>query len=233
MPLAMAASRGAVLRRRAGPGQEAGRGWPLDLEVNRVTTFTLDTNCILALDESRPEGPDVMKLAAAHAAGTASVALVAISASERQRQKPHIESFDEFKIRVAALGLGHLELIKPMGLWDVTFWDYCLWSDEMSQQLERRIHEILFPGIAFLWADYCAVAGLDFSTSALDPKWRNAKCDVQAFWSHVHAAREVFVTSDRNFHRATKKTALTALSGGRIETPQSAAAMLPGSSRVP
>lgn len=197
-----------------------------------MKTFTLDTNCILALDESRPEAPDVLKLAAAHAAGTVSVALVAISASERQRQKQQLESFDEFRIRVAVLGLGHLELLKPMGYWDVTFFDYCLWSDGMAQQLERRIHEILFPRIAFLWADYCAAAGLDFSTSALDPKWRNAKCDVQAYWSHVHAAREVFVTSDRNFHQATKRAALTALSGGRIETPQSAAAMLPRASRA-
>jgi len=192
-----------------------------------MISFTLDTNCLLAVDESRPEAKDVLGLATAHAEGMASVSLVAISASERQKSGQSLESFDKFKTRVANLGLGHLELLKPMKYWDVTFWDYCLWVDEAMQEVEQKIHQILFPNIEFLWANYCVSRALDPNNISLDKKWRNAKCDVQAYWTHVHSKRDVFVTSDKNFHSATKKAALLALFGGCIETPYSALAMLP------
>lgn len=192
-----------------------------------MTSFTLDTNCLLAVDESRPEARDVLGLATAHAAGLASVGLVAISASERQKSGQGLESFDEFKSRVANLGLGHLELLKPMKYWDVTFWDFCLWTDEAMQEVEQKIHQILFPNIEFSWSDYCAARGRDPNIITIDNKWRNAKCDVQAYWTHVYSRRDVFVTSDRDFHSGTKKATLLGLFGGNIETPQSASAMLP------
>lgn len=191
-----------------------------------VPTFTLDTNCIIAVDESRPEGAFILELAEAHRSGAASVGLVAISASERQKADGHIENFVDFKDRMSNLGLGHLDLLVPMGYWGITFWDFGLWCDEAMEAFELSIHEILFPNIQFLWAKYCAANGLDPKADYPDKKWRNAKCDVQAFWSHVHCKRDIFVTSDKNFHAETKKPKLLALAGGRIETPQSAAAIL-------
>lgn len=191
-----------------------------------MRSFTFDTNCVIAVADSRPEAKDVLRMAAAHASGEASVALVAISASERQQSGKPLKSVDEFKTRVASLGLGHLELLAPLAYWDVTFWDFSLWSNDAMVQVEHSIHEILFPNIEFLWADFCAASGLDPANTPPDRKWRNAKCDVLAYWSHVHAAREVFVTSDQNFHAATKACALQAAFGGSILSPQSAAALL-------
>ncbi|MGH8246730.1 MAG: hypothetical protein ACREUU_09890 [Gammaproteobacteria bacterium] len=188
--------------------------------------FTLDTNCIIAVDESRSEAAFIRELVQAHKAGVAAVGLVAISASERQQAGGHIENFSEFKERVAKLGLGDLDLLEPMLYWDVTFWDFCLWCDEPMEELERGIHEVLFPGIPFLWVDYCAANGLDPKADHPDRKWRNAKCDVQAFWSHAYRKRDVFVTSDRNFHTNSRKSSLIALAGGRIETPESAVTLL-------
>ncbi len=192
-------------------------------------TFTLDTNCIIAVDESRPEAGSIRKLVQAHKAGLASVGLVAISASERQQEGGHLGNFNEFKERIAGLGLGDLELLEPMSYWDITFWDFSLWCDESMETLERGIHEVLFPGVPFLWADHCTDAGLDPKTTHPNKKWCNAKCDVQAFWSHASRKRDVFVTSDRNFHADSKKATLVAHAGGRIETPDSAAALLHGS----
>lgn len=100
-----------------------------------------------------------------------------------------------------------------------------LWSNEEMQALERSIHEILFPNIPFLWSDYCAEKGLDSTANTPDRKWKNAKCDVQAFWSHAWRKRDVFVTSDDNFHTELKKPLLIALAGGHIETPESAVAL--------
>jgi hypothetical protein len=79
----------------------------------------------------------------------------------------------------------------------------------------------------FKWSDFCDDRGVDPNSGTIDRKWLNAKCDVQAFWSHMHHEREVFVTSDQNFHAETKKRELLALAGGRIEYPIGAAALLP------
>lgn len=191
-----------------------------------MLTFTLDTNCLIAVEESRPEKDAIENLIAAHHARRADVGLVAISASERQRDGAVIENFGTFQERVMRLGLGELELLAPMMYWDVTFWDFSLWSDDDAERLERKIHEILFPGIEFEWIDYAQARGLDPNSQAPEKRWRNAKCDVQAFWSHAFRKRNVFVSSDKNFHAATKKPRLLALAGGRIEYPEGASALV-------
>ena len=191
-----------------------------------MRTFTLDTNCIIAVDESRKEAAAIRALADSHAAGTAHVALVAISASERQKDGGLLETFTQFQERLASLGLAHLELLMPMFYFDVTYWDWAIWSEPEMETAERAIHEILFSGVEFLWTDYCAARGLSPKETQLAHGWRNAKCDVQAIWSHIHHKREVFVTADRNFHAQSKKPALISLGANQIETPESALALL-------
>ena len=187
-------------------------------------TFTLDTNCVIAVDESRLEATFVRDLVDAHRTGVASVSLVAISASERQQTGGHIDNFSAFKERVVKLGFGELDLLEPMMYWDITFWDFSLWCDEPMEGLERSIQQVLFPNIECSWTDYCAAS--DPISDRFSEKWRNAKCDVQCFWSHAYRHRDVFVTSDRNFHAKSKRSKLIALAGGRIETPESAARLL-------
>lgn len=60
-----------------------------------MLTFTLDTNCAIAIaiGEGRPEAKAIRALADAHARGKANVALVAITASERQKDGEPLESF--------------------------------------------------------------------------------------------------------------------------------------------
>ncbi len=193
-----------------------------------MLTFTLDTNCIIALDDGRADAPAIRQLADAHAQRRAHVAVVAMSASERQRNGAHLGNFQAFRDRLAALGFGHLEILKPISYWDVTFWDWSLWSAPEMEVLEQQIHDILFPTIEFRWIDFCSVRGWDPKVQTLDAKWRNAKCDVQALWSHVFNKRDVFVTSDANFHAATKKAALLAVGAGRIQLPNAAVASVIG-----
>jgi len=89
-------------------------------------SFTLDTNCIIAIDELRQEAHSILELVESHRTGKASVALVAISASERQKTSKHLESFSEFQSRIKRLGLHQLDMLTPMVYFDVTFCDYCL-----------------------------------------------------------------------------------------------------------
>lgn len=187
--------------------------------------FTLDSNCVYAIEEERPEAPALQELVAAHRNGIADVALVAITASERQRLQP-LESFGEFSERVKKLGLGSMEMLKPMFYWDVTFWDFSFEPDDAWKDAETDIHQILFPSVEFHWSDYCAKRGIPVDDVHRDQKWKNVKCDVQAYWSHVYAARTVFVTSDKNFHKKSKSAALTDQFGGHIATPAQALRLL-------
>jgi hypothetical protein len=113
-----------------------------------------------------------------------------------------------------------------MFYFDISFWDHCLWSDDLMITLERQIHAILFPNVEFSWQDYCRTNDIDPIPNSPSGKWRNCKCDVQAMWSHIHAKRDVFVTSDKNFHRPEKKAALIALGAKRIEYPDEAVRLL-------
>lgn len=187
--------------------------------------LTLDTNAIIALEEERPAATAIRELANAHAQGRIDVALVAISASERQRAG-EIENFDTFRERLARLKLDHLSLLRPLAYWDLTFWDWCLWSDETMTELETKIHNVLFPDKAFVYPE-----GTSQLPHVQRPneywKWRNRKCDVLALWSHIYARRDVFLTSDSNFRKVTKLPALIALGAGRIEDLADAHMLIP------
>lgn len=192
--------------------------------MEKIHTFTIDNNCILAVANREPAAPAIQALADAHARGLADVAVAAISASERQ-QENQIENFVQFQQRLAELGLGHLNILPAMLYFDVTFWDHSLWSDDDMEKQEKAIHEILFSNVEFLWPDFCAAHGLNVDNGSSGTKWRNAKCDVQALWAHIHHRRDVFVTSDGNFHKS-KKAALISLGSGQIEYPEAAAKLI-------
>ena len=191
-----------------------------------MQTFTLDTNCIIALDDGRPEAAAVRRLVDAHAAGTAHVAVVAISASERQRDGSRLHSYTTFELRLAQLRLTQLEVLHPMAYLDVAYLDHCILSDEMMVDLERQLHAVLFPSLKFDWSDYAREHGLNPDDPSTDRKWLNAKCDVQALWSHIYHQRQVFVTNDGNFHLPAKKPKLIALGANRIERPDDASALV-------
>lgn len=193
-----------------------------------MLSFTLDTNCVIAVAEQRPEREAILRLADAHAMGTANVSIVAIMASERQRATREINTFTKFKTRLNDLGLGHLELSKPLAYFGITFWGFGLTSGPEHGALEKRIHQILFPDVEFRCQKYCRNqhGAVTSENEKQIKKWRNAKCDVLALWSHVHYRRQVFVTSDLNFHKASKKPHLIALGAGKIESPQTAVSLI-------
>jgi hypothetical protein len=192
-----------------------------------MLTFTFDTNCIIALENNEPAGPAIRALVDAHERSKANVAVVAISASEKQKERQQLRDFAEFRQRLTALGLGNLEILLPIFYYDVSFWDWGLEADDEAMlALERDIHEVLSPAAPFLWSDFCAANGLDPEASPLNTKWRNQKCDVLALWSHIYYARDVFVTNDGKFHALTKKPALIALGTGRIEKAEAAVTLI-------
>jgi hypothetical protein len=190
-----------------------------------MRTFTLDSRCIDAIDEGRAEVKFIRTLADAHTAGKANVAVVALSAAGKHQAGSYFDDLDAFRDHLAAIDLAHLEILKPMPYFDISFPDWCIEADDAMAALEKRIHDILFPQSQFTWEDYCEENGLDPSFSPRGD-WRKFKCDVQSMWAHIHDKRDVFVTADDNFHRPANKSALIGLGAEHIEQPQQAVAMI-------
>jgi len=191
-----------------------------------MTNVTLDTNCIIDLEEGRDEAFYIKALVNMHENRRINLRVVAISASERKPGGEFASNFTEFKEKIATVGLAHVEILKPIGHFDITFWDWCLFADDQMVDLERRVHEILFPKIDFDYGEFCRKHGLDPASGKIDKRWLNAKCDVLALWSHIYHGGGIFVTTDHNFHKKSKKAALIALGAGDILRPKDALARL-------
>lgn len=187
---------------------------------------TLDHNCIIDLEEHRAAGTHIHQLLDAHRDGKLQVRLVAIGGSERLRDGTYAKNFGEFQAKLKAIGLDGLETLKPMLHYGIGFWDWSLWAGPDLEELEHKIHTVLFPEIEFGWSDFCRRRGLR-PEDLMQPGakvWRNAKCDVQAMWCHIYHGGEFFITSDGNFHKPSKKIALIGLGAGDILRPDEAVA---------
>jgi hypothetical protein len=169
----------------------------------------------------------VRALSDASAEGRAHVAVVSVSASERQPGDAYLENFGEFKSRLAALKLEHLEVLPTITYWGIGFWGVGLFggTPEMTAR-ERLIHETLFPTIPFAWSDFAASVGVSSETIKIPEakRWRNAFCDRQMFWAHDHNSRDVFVTSDENFRKRLGQS--QEFSNARIAAPDHAVKLL-------
>ncbi len=193
---------------------------------SRKPKITLDTNCIIDIEQQGEPYPDLQELIRLYNDQKIHLRIVAISASERMPGGKYAQNFAEFEEKIAAVGLEKAEVLPCIAYSDVTFLDRCLLASDEMVVLERKIHEILFPRIEYDYREFSAKRGIDQSITPTDSKWRNAKCDVLGMWCHITFEGDVFVTSDFNFHRQTKKPALIALGAGDILTPKDAVAKL-------
>ena len=185
-------------------------------------TFTLDSHCISSIDVGSGDAALVRRLTDAHAAGKARVAVVALSAADKRQMGSYLDNFDSFRDRLAMLGLAHLEILKPMACFDISFPGWSNEADDAIAALEKQIHDVLFPQSEFSWQDFADAHDLDPDSLSPHGDWRSRKCAVQEIWTHIHNKRDVFVTADGEFHKPAKKEALFALGAGQIERPAQA-----------
>lgn len=166
--------------------------------------LTLDTNCIIDLEENRPNAKYIRRLIDAHCSGDISIALAKVSASERQKGDRLMENFAEFQDRVEAVGLGDLEQLSGIAFYGFGFWGHGYYGGtEDMTRLDEQIHSVLFPKIDYSYADFVSAIAPedDAAITRATWKWRNAFCDRQMFWAHEYHNRDVFVSSDRNFKK--------------------------------
>jgi hypothetical protein len=188
-----------------------------------VMKVTLDTNVIIELESVNPSGDDLGRLLALHETGAIHLQVPGIIASERVRAGGFLPNFSAFTARIRRLSRRSINVLKPIGRWDITYWDEGLWADDDMIALEEKISAILFPTHHYDWATCAREVGLDPAQppSEQNPiwrKWRNRLCDCAGLWCHIYYSGDIFVTSDKNF-LGTKRTQLEALGARRILPP--------------
>ena len=195
--------------------------------MSSTLNITFDTNCLVDLELNEGAANELRKLIAAHDLGQLAISVPGIGASERLKDGTFAQNFSLFQRRIRKLAKRDFDILKPPLYLGLAYLDWAILVEDEAVELERRIHEILFPEIQFNWAAYAKAHGLDPNQAADDGhkewiKWRNRKCDTLALWCHINYQNDIFVTRDGNFHKATKKTALENLGAKRILHPSEA-----------
>jgi hypothetical protein len=172
--------------------------------------ITLDHNCIINLENGTEIG---RRVAAIVSAEGNQCFVVNIGASEMRQKGVAPDHYEKFEELLESARIAHLPRLNPMGIFDVTFWDRCVWADDEMIKLSNAIEAVLFPG----------VPNVDIATEGLDSpagrKWLNRLCDVHSMWCHIQNGNEVFLTTDTNFTKKTKLARLIALGARKINHP--------------
>ena len=173
--------------------------------------LTLDHNIVIDFANGSPRVERVRKVLAN---GSHQAFVVEVGASEMRQRGNKPDRYDLFEQLLQHAGIDLLPRLAPMMIWDVTFWDHGLWSDEQMSAQAEAIEDILFG----------ESPAIDITAESHDsPRvatWLNRICDVQSMWCHLHYQNDIFVTSDGNFHKATKQPRLLVLGAGRIVRPE-------------
>ena len=175
-----------------------------------MVRLTFDTNCIIDLEEQRPDSKYLREIIDAWRNKKVEVAVVAVSASENQPHGRVNETYQQFEEKLEAVGLKGATELLPLAYWDVFYWDRALWSNKGMEDLEEKIRNVLFPGIQ-----------TEAPKSDKEARiWRNKLCDVLVAWSHAYHQWDVLVTRDQNFHK--KKEGLSRLGVKQVMYPSEA-----------
>ena len=154
---------------------------PTDAPRRRRMNITLDTNCIIALEENRPDARYLRRIVQRATEQQLRLRVAGISASERQPDGKYSESFFDFQTKIAEIGLKKdVEILLPPLIWGVTFLDESFYGTEQVNEEAKRIHEILFPTSPFEHEDYCRHFGLDPAARDSDRRWLNRAIDTWA-----------------------------------------------------
>jgi hypothetical protein len=168
--------------------------------------LTLDTNCLIDLEEGRPAAGALRELIELHRQGRIQVFVGAISASENLPGKVAPEHHSSFEERLNRIGITDLPRVLPVGRYGMTFWGSSIWGDENDHRPDQ-IQNIIHPAVAI---------------TAVTPKSRNVLCDIDGLAAHIRAGHDIFVTRDGEFLKERKRKELVDLGAKAILTPDEA-----------
>jgi len=165
--------------------------------------ITLDHNVLLDFVNGSPR---VAPLREQITNGVYTPYVVEVGASELQQRGIQPDHYDQFEALLREANLESAERLAPIAIWDVFFSDHALWSSPELEAQADQIETILF--------------GDSSQVESGGRAWLNRKCDVLSMWCHIYYSNDIFVTSDGNFHKATKLPRLMELGAKRVARPE-------------
>lgn len=172
--------------------------------------ITLDHNCIINLVNETEIGNKVRSMVSNK---SNECFVVNIGASEMREKGVLPDHYEKFEELLESAQIAKLTRLNPMMIYDVTFFDHCVFSDDQMINLSTDIEDILFPNKLLI---DLAAEGID---SKNGKKWLNRLCDVHTMWCHIHYGNDVFLTADGNFKKQTKLPKLINIGAGKICHP--------------
>lgn len=173
--------------------------------------ITLDHNCLIDVKNKSAEGLAVLKIISnpEHICF-----IVNIGASELRERGIRPDTYNLFENLLHNLGLNKLGRLNPIDFIDITFIDYCIISSKEMNEQYNRIESILFP-------NPIKKDSLIFSPpyKPIGKKCLNRICDISSMWCHIHYKNQIFLTSDWDFLKMSKKKELIKLGAGKIVKP--------------
>lgn len=173
--------------------------------------LTLDHNVIIDLAQG---SPNIINLKEGIASSRYEAYVVEIGASEFHKLGIRPDRYDLFEELLEEANVAHLPRLAPMMIWDATFWDHFIWVNEENEKLADQIEKILFGNSPEINTSDASEDSKKFAI------WLNRICDTHTLWCHLHYGNDIFVTTDRNFHKETKMPKLIALGAKRICRPE-------------
>ena len=172
--------------------------------------ITLDHNCIIDLANGTEIGAKIQSVLAN---SLNQCFVVNIGASEMRELGVKPECYELFEELLTKAGIESLPRLNPMLIFDVTFFDRCVWAGNGDIMLAKNIETALYgnsPNIDIVKEGINSTSG---------KKWLNRICDVHGMWCHIQNKNDMFLTTDRNFKKQTKLPNLIALGAGEISHP--------------
>lgn len=186
--------------------------------------LTLDWNCVIEVEDNRPQAYSLQRLVESHRSGKVDVALLGASASENTREKRLPSTFHHFQMKIEDLGWSDLPIVPMPCVIGLTYIgrSFIVGDADLFKRDVNAIWEVIAPNvprsprdIASNWEESKDIGSEDLA------RWRNVWCDVMSAYSHIKAGRDVFVTNNtRDFQ--SKSTPLSKLGMKRICTPDEA-----------
>lgn len=192
--------------------------------------ITLDWNCVIEVEEDRPQAHSVTDLIRLHRLERFEVALLAASASENTKSKLFPGNANVFKTRISALNWQDLPLVPMPSVIGLSYIDfsYIVEDGEKFKRDMDAIWRVIAPNIPRKPVDYLP-EGMQLDDDTIQSeelsKWRNTWCDVISAYSHIHADWDVFVTNNtKDFQK--NASALSKLGMKHISKPAAALATI-------
>ena len=161
-----------------------------------MISFTLDTNCLIDLEEGRAGAEAVREWVEAHLNGSADVAVTTVTASERQKDGGFLESYADFQDRLVGLGLSNLTQVQPIAHWNISFYDHGYVADQRMVDSEAAIHAVLSP-LALDGVDCDPEAWLrapnlygDLTVTDISEEWDELQCADQKHFLGAELQKE-------------------------------------------